>query len=435
MKQQDRIIYYRLLVAAIEQESFANKSAKQISTAYALAIERAALSLDHFINNLKVTSLDDVTEKRLILLIDALVKQLEVFAPDLAKDVVSPSVDNAIRQAEATYMALSFEEALDSVSNVVLTAAQLQSLIFNKEINGYDLEEWAKRSLIAPWKDVQANIVAGMIQGQGASKIVSTLRSLAADAEKSTIRNINTLVRSYVLGSGTAARHKVYDANRGMIEKYEWNAALEAGSKSGAGTCPRCAALDGHKWDKRGDAPTIPLHPNCRCVLVPITKDIEIPGFDWDKEEAEALKEVEEAWYTDKSGYTGQYGKSRPTKSIAGIPDYVKTNKDYSAWVTQKGNEKVLERSIGRKKAEWVNSFSNRKKAFEHLVVFDDDYKKLVNKVNKSLPMKERRYRLKPDGEKGTKRIYTGYYNLGDQLNMEVLEHPDIKKQIKGDRL
>jgi SPP1 gp7 family putative phage head morphogenesis protein len=47
--------------------------------------------------------------------------------------------------------------------------------------------------------------------------------------------------------------------------RWQWNAVLDPR------TCPRCAPLDGEIRDNVGDFPyRPPVHPNCRCVILPV---------------------------------------------------------------------------------------------------------------------------------------------------------------------
>jgi hypothetical protein len=312
MKQQDRIIYYRLLAAELVVDKVSAAEANKLVRAYDTAIAQIMASL-------KTAAGWD--KNRLIALLNIVILQQEALVKRFSEDILDTSAEIAKFQFEKTASALSFNEAVEIASFSKLTKEQILSLFADKKFGGKTIEEWVRNTLSTPWEDFQEAVMAGMIQGRALDLTADQIAGEVKGITEKIRRDIYTLVRSYSLASGTAARHKVYDANRGMIEQYEWTATLEAGSRSGAGTCIRCMALDGQKWDKRGDAPTIPLHMNCRCVLVPITKDIDIPGFNWAKEEAEARKELEE-----------EYGEARPTKNRTGIPDYVKSNKKYSAW-------------------------------------------------------------------------------------------------------
>ncbi|HDR7275040.1 TPA: minor capsid protein [Bacillus paranthracis] len=53
------------------------------------------------------------------------------------------------------------------------------------------------------------------------------------------------------------------------VERVEWVASLEKR------TCERCAALHTKKFIL-GQEPPLPLHPHCRCVLVPVLEDSNV---------------------------------------------------------------------------------------------------------------------------------------------------------------
>ena len=58
----------------------------------------------------------------------------------------------------------------------------------------------------------------------------------------------------------------VWDANADAMEGmvYLFSTALDSR------TCETCAPLDNTRYDTLSEAPTTPLHPNCRCQVLPI---------------------------------------------------------------------------------------------------------------------------------------------------------------------
>jgi hypothetical protein len=50
--------------------------------------------------------------------------------------------------------------------------------------------------------------------------------------------------------------------NRKIIKSWRLDASADSR------LCSICAGLDGQTWDERADAPTIPIHANCRCQLI-----------------------------------------------------------------------------------------------------------------------------------------------------------------------
>jgi hypothetical protein len=71
------------------------------------------------------------------------------------------------------------------------------------------------------------------------------------------------------MSANNAAQLAIWNENADIIDKLQWTATLDPR------TCVRCGAQDGTMWPL-GEAHVLPpLHWNCRCVTVPITKTWE----------------------------------------------------------------------------------------------------------------------------------------------------------------
>ena len=70
-------------------------------------------------------------------------------------------------------------------------------------------------------------------------------------------------------------KEELWDANADALEDfvYQWSSALDSR------TCQTCAPLDNKRWDKKKDAPPVPIHVNCRCQLLLIDPEDEF----WDE--------------------------------------------------------------------------------------------------------------------------------------------------------
>lgn len=74
------------------------------------------------------------------------------------------------------------------------------------------------------------------------------------------------------IGRTELARASTEGSRRSMkeygVDKVQWESALERR------TCPVCSALHGKKFNI-DQAPPLPRHPFCRCVLLPVVEDIQ----------------------------------------------------------------------------------------------------------------------------------------------------------------
>lgn len=158
------------------------------------------------------------------------------------------------------------------------TASMLDAIVTSRPFDGRLLRDWVmhlrdgKRSLL------RQAIQRGMIQGETQDQIVRRVRGTKALNYRDGVLNIartsvERLVRTSVNHVANAAREKLYEENAAVVSKVQWVATLDTR------TCTRCAAMDG-KTFVMGKGPRPPLHLNCRCATVPVTKSWKAMGID-----------------------------------------------------------------------------------------------------------------------------------------------------------
>ncbi len=128
----------------------------------------------------------------------------------------------------------------------------------NKPINGADFSSriWSNTNDLANriYDDVLDCVRTGKRPNEISRKIKDDYGVTAYQAS----RLVNTELAKVV----NEAQMEVY-RNSGVVDKVLYTATLESN------TCEHCAELDGKEFDLR-DAPDVPQHPNCKCVLIPI---------------------------------------------------------------------------------------------------------------------------------------------------------------------
>jgi len=178
---------------------------------------------------------------------------------------------------------------------VSLSPAQLKAMVVDVPVGGKLLKDWVadnfERQIV---DEIQTEIMAGMFKGDSTKALVDRLRGSFGMLDHEAI----TLTRTYVASMNNRAAEMVYKANSDVIEKERWISTLEVSTKTGAGTCFQCAAMDGREWPIGTDHPRPLAHQRCRCFLVPITKSFKALGLN--------IPELEEA--------------ARPFKVVNGIP-------------------------------------------------------------------------------------------------------------------
>lgn len=131
---------------------------------------------------------------------------------------------------------------------------------------GFDYTEYSFQSSV--WKSgirlkdkLNDILTKGLARGWDIRRYTKELRKVT-DFTIYEAKRIARTESARVSNEGNKTAMKEYGVTR-----VEWNSALEKR------TCERCAALHGKKF-KMGQEPPLPLHPHCRCVLVPVLEEI-----------------------------------------------------------------------------------------------------------------------------------------------------------------
>jgi SPP1 gp7 family putative phage head morphogenesis protein len=108
--------------------------------------------------------------------------------------------------------------------------------------------------------DVRRVISDGILQERSQGQILKSIDEIADTYDYAAKRIVRTETME-------AVNTGVMDEYRSEgVDKVEWLAA--------EGCCPRCQELDGRVYSIDGGVHA-PLHPNCRCTLIPV---VDAPG-------------------------------------------------------------------------------------------------------------------------------------------------------------
>lgn len=190
---------------------------------------------------------------------------------------------------------LSFGNRVTGFKTLKASANTLKSIIKEVPVGGYLLQDWVGATFNSELKEkIQQDFLIGSFKGENVDALA---RRVAQGFSNISTREAVTLARTYVQSVNNTAMQMVYDNNTDIVKGVRWSAVLESGNtKTGRGTCPRCSVLDGTIYKMKEKHPSIPLHPRCRCLLLPETISYKELGLD--------IEEIEKVY--------------RPTK-IAGL--------------------------------------------------------------------------------------------------------------------
>jgi SPP1 gp7 family putative phage head morphogenesis protein len=141
---------------------------------------------------------------------------------------------------------------------------------------------------------------------------------------KSLEANTRTILQSFA----DVAHRETFKENDSLFRGYRVLATLDLR------TCLVCASLEGKIYKTLDDVPTLPIHTNCRCVLIPIIRgysDIQYEGERAAMDAPEKGNVTYEEWF-DKQSDERQLdilGRTRYEMYKGGdkIKDFVSGNK------------------------------------------------------------------------------------------------------------
>lgn len=128
----------------------------------------------------------------------------------------------------------------------------------NYPVNGTVFGERFAAMTAAMQAEARKAMVSGLVAGDGVKPITRAVMGVT-DLGRSAAE---TVIRTTMMNASNQAHAYVYE--KAGIEQLEIDATLDAN------TCAACMARDGKRISVK-DAASISLHPNCRCVGVPVT--------------------------------------------------------------------------------------------------------------------------------------------------------------------
>lgn len=211
---------------------------------------------------------------------DALMQQITRSIDDLIKT----SQDEALAAAERSYRAGYYGRAwvLDQglrggsdVSIPLLPDAAIRAAILNPYGGNTFIDRYsgARDEFVAL---IRRSIVGSQIDGDS---INAAMKRLAAalglnitrgGADRGLRYRLEMIARTEILRASNMGALAIYDANSDVLQGWEFIATNDDR------TCEECGAADGKQYafDDESDKP--PLHPNCRCSVLPVLINSEL---------------------------------------------------------------------------------------------------------------------------------------------------------------
>lgn len=272
---KDLLLLYRSIDHQYKLHSYTEKKLKSIQKSLELAEK----------DLLKELSLRDfrIPEGREHALLKQLNDMTFAIQAQLTGDIheaVKVAGENAFREYGKI---LSFDGALDNTvgfNYVELSPSQFNAMV-TAPVGGQLLEKEVKKSFASNIIDgIQTKLIAENLKGVSTPQIIAKMEEAFGMAN----RTAETLVRTHIASINNRAAEDIYKANADIVSKVEWSATFEV-AMNGRGTCLQCAALNGQTWELKEEHPDPPIHPNCRCFILPKTKSYKELGLNIDEME------------------------------------------------------------------------------------------------------------------------------------------------------
>ena len=186
--------------------------------------------------------------------------EFRVPAIELQSNIQSALNREAMKQLEwaADYVKLTPGIVQPSVMAQMAVAAVDDVQVLNQAVE--DITGPLTRS---QWKRIDKTIRTGFLTGATNEQLARAI----ARTYKANLAERRAITRTAVMRLAQEAHNQFWDANDDVIVAWRWDASMDYR------VCPVCAPLDGVEHLKRsGFAEMPPVHPNCRCHVVPVTE-------------------------------------------------------------------------------------------------------------------------------------------------------------------
>lgn len=169
-------------------------------------------------------------------------------------------------QKEISTLENGLTKMYENTSNIIYSQFSFKPIGHTKDISEIVNSLWCSDGLLFSdriWKDtnllttkLEDGLIDAVIQGKSSKELASDISKIF-DVEYSNAKRLTRTEMAHIQSQATIDR---YDENG--IEYVQFISADE-------GVCDECDSYNGIIY-KIDEAPTIPVHPNCRCCYVPV---------------------------------------------------------------------------------------------------------------------------------------------------------------------
>lgn len=177
----------------------------------------------------------------------------------------------------------------------------LSRVVENTLSSGRTLQQWFLKIAADDAARIETVIRQGVSSGWTIDQIANNIAGTAENGYRdgvfnTTRREAVNMARTVCNGVANSAKMAFYQANDDVITGVEILSTLDGR------TCPVCASLDRKRYKMDEQAPSLPLHNMCRCVLLPVTPASDFADEQRPMAKADFMAEAKRAYEEKNKG-------------------------------------------------------------------------------------------------------------------------------------
>lgn len=202
--------------------------------------------------------------------------------PSFAQELTAQAIGATGPGATTAFTAKVPPSIVNVVKDVRIAGATLERTFGRSVVDGAVTVGDSKTGLGKFFLDsVDRRVRQGFLMGQTTEEISQELfidairRGQLGPTAVKLKRGATAVARTAVQDLATQVHEKFWDANDELLSRNGYSIKYEFDASSDSRTCPTCTALDG-KIGPKDEIPRPPIHPQCRCAKLPVTRTEEI---------------------------------------------------------------------------------------------------------------------------------------------------------------
>ena len=207
-----------------------------------------------------------------------------------------------------------------ATGSLQITRTQLVAITQKTEVLGKSLEQiflpdeglsvWIKDNL----KLIDSTVKRGFLLGETNEEIANQLPGMGRLA----VTRNRAIARTAVMDMSQRAHEEFWDAqDEGLIQRWVFDSTFDYR------VCMQCAPWDGKEVKERSRLPQTPIHPNCRCRVLPVTAtELEL------RRSGESLTQTGDRSYVEISKEKPGSGRTYKQKVKVGGKKYYRTARE-----------------------------------------------------------------------------------------------------------